>query len=1846
MSVDEKEWTETLSHYGKDSAAAAADNEKESTAGSATTATATSGLPSAEEALVGNNADDNIDNHNKEEVEVVVVPKDSAAAAAHDVKAAAASASEAEVFRIGGDAKKMNETALVKAAPKATTTSTALSSSTDGTVVDNTNNTTDALRAGGKIEANVKEWGVVTLEVQEIVGNVCVVFPSAITFPAEARMEPVTGHVPYVTLHPSFMKKKGAGNAAKALDNIFKTVSSSSSGYLLSNDFLAEEMVDEKIDAVEKMCLGRLRALLHHAADNKAQVLLFLILLVRIEVAIYLAFRKTMQFHHKRDNNNNNNNNNSSNNAGNNNHNSPDWTPGRLDCDKLEALVAQLENLSKLAQTLDKSKLNSIMSPMISTGHCSLGGNRTKGSDAKVPQNLLLTPLPALVRIFSTAEASSKQTFKAWDNAWTNSLRRFSDYAKSYPVTKDTTPNKSSPPGSEPKTPNNNENTDWMDTTTATPSPTATAGSNSKNKKKRRNKPRKRGRKNSTNGNNGADDVAATTTNNNSTNSIADAATPDKDATTTEGKGAKHGAEEAPVKQEAPKKKGGNHHPPKENKNAKGPAAQSKKASKETPPAESRTSVASTAGAVSTETNAKGADAKKANSNSPDAKKLPLSVSAEETTSTRTESTKHHDELEAESANKRTSKGKGDLSGSRVQQGVVVVALSTGKGAKPASAESEPEGTKKPASATANAAASEDHNDDEWETVVVGKGRGNRKKTGRSPAAATHSPSANAAAPQNHQNQNHNSGGGGPKKSKSRRTKESRRRVANGKMVREILSSVLDAVDEEVKKRKQQQQARVVKNVGGNKAPPSAWKEPNKKLPAVSNKKDAMRDVVAGEANKSPPTSAKSESGSEARNAGQQGAGQKAPGSARTAQKSVSASPAKGTKGQTAGADQNTAPTIPETVSAVSDPRRRAPNKDIDITRSDSSSTGTDDNRKPDQAAVPVKKNASPAPPLPTLLSPGNVNSASSSVASSLEAPHASHGRHHTSTSNEADVGYHLLDVCDRLTRDMHMFMAHRAAALSARRRERGALLAALQDSVSAIWTGHSHVELYGSCATLLDLPSSDLDVVVCGLDHMEAAMNNQASPQRTSSFSSENMSPDKMPHDHQQLGHRHSHPQYVPMHLNADRVMRLAAELELQPWAAHVKAIPTASVPVVKVLADPSRLPGATPHSAVDGEEWMMQQARDPNGAPVAMASSGEAPQTNGPHFEAPMSTPVWRGADVINGLLKLDITFEGPEHGGIGSTEFSARVIQNVCEETGLAAESTAFVQVVLVVKELLAQRRLNEPFSGGLSSYALLLLVLAVLCERKVISEELERVERQRRVVAAGGGNSELTGTPNNQMKQAEKVSPQPDQSQAKPQQKQGGPAAVDSKATADMTVSGVATAKNNTGGNSSPKPQQHSNQNAKQQKQPKHPHQNSAAQPQEKRAQTGNQQRGGKNQKGTQPNAGRGAADSSSSAEKPAKTPGNSWASIAMGKKNKAGANSAAAGKNHNSQQKKSPQPNKPSSFADAVARNAGSPPVKTTPPTATPLQTPPASQPQPKQGNEAPNKGANANYQGKKAKQKQNQNQSPPAEGENQTTKTVPQKTTKKSTESVATAKQQNRDESSKETITDEPERKIEADEKTSKFNNYSSEPVESPAISSNQSVFPQGFNDVIEVLCSGETTPGKLLMHVLLFYGQHFDAHATAIDISGKHHREIATQCPPYTHLSPYIQRRSAGNIDPVTGMLTVDPIVVYDPLEGAENNNVARRCFLWSSVKWTFAQSYMTLSSAVERNTTPPGTPSTGTKNEAKGAGRTTDNNARQSTNNNAVEGAAWNGPYNPTDKENFFDPSSPLLELLLSFK
>jgi hypothetical protein len=698
---------------------------------------------------------------------------------------------------------------------------------------------------------------------------------------------------------------------------------------------------------------------------------------------------------------------------------------------------------------------------------------------------------------------------------------------------------------------------------------------------------------------------------------------------------------------------------------------------------------------------------------------------------------------------------------------------------------------------------------------------------------------------------------------------------------------------------------------------------------------------------------------------------------------------------RTAVTDQTTASTGPDTISAASKSRpipiessrtlnraTQLPQNNLNGQRLESAMAETKENSSSSSSTdetgtrrtISMAKNS--VPPFSTLVGPSNMNSADSSVASSLEAPHATrHGvhHHHQKSPKEDDVGYHLLKVCEKLSSDMDVFMTRRALALNVRRRERRDLLASLQETVQNIWPSRCKVEMYGSCATRLDLPSSDLDVVVCGLGRMDTA---SVTPQEIPELgNSRSFSPR---HDNPSTNYHHQY--YIPLSENGNRVLRLAAELEKVPWAVQVNPIPTASVPVIKILADPSRLPGSRQMDWILHQQHLAVAAAEMNCAKVvpgqhestAKQKTRASPRSSEDKLGnctstgvltgvPPNTTPyqnTWRGADVMNGLLSLDITFEGPEHGGLGSTAFSARVVQEACNETGLPPECTPAVKVLMVIKEMLAQRRLNEPFSGGLSSYAILLLVVAVIKERRIIRREMDRVEQQQLAVT-----SQCVG--------------------------------VHSESPIDSTKKGVKTS----------------------------PENNSSASPES------------------------------------AITKSTSWAAIAM----------------------KSSDTSRKDNGHDAKPR-----PQDASSPKSAELET--------------------------------------------------------RSTMNV-------RDDDVDESIHD-------------------------------TTLFPQGSNDVLEVLCSGEPTAGKLLMHFLLFYGRHFDAATTCIDVSGTHHpdyKKARNKLQTISHLSPYVNRKPGGTYNPTTDVYTVDPIIIYDPLEGSESNNVSRTCYAWENIRWTFEQCYNTLSGVVE---------------------------------------------------------------------
>ena len=165
--------------------------------------------------------------------------------------------------------------------------------------------------------------------------------------------------------------------------------------------------------------------------------------------------------------------------------------------------------------------------------------------------------------------------------------------------------------------------------------------------------------------------------------------------------------------------------------------------------------------------------------------------------------------------------------------------------------------------------------------------------------------------------------------------------------------------------------------------------------------------------------------------------------------------------------------------------------------------------------------------------------------------------------------------------------------------------------------------------------------------------------------------------------------------------ILRLTPVRPLQ-----VKPVLTTAVPLIKMLADPSIIEPVPQ----DSSNTMLHCSPPPNRSCVDMDIFLRSPEAAATAYTQQLSPPYspnltsWRGADTNNNLLAVDISFEGKEHGGITSSQFVEKKIKE--DTDGILTE------VTLVLKEFLAQKKMNEPFTGGLSSYALLLMTVSVV------------------------------------------------------------------------------------------------------------------------------------------------------------------------------------------------------------------------------------------------------------------------------------------------------------------------------------------------------------------------------------------------------------------------------------------------------------------------------------------------------------------------------------------------------
>ena len=163
----------------------------------------------------------------------------------------------------------------------------------------------------------------------------------------------------------------------------------------------------------------------------------------------------------------------------------------------------------------------------------------------------------------------------------------------------------------------------------------------------------------------------------------------------------------------------------------------------------------------------------------------------------------------------------------------------------------------------------------------------------------------------------------------------------------------------------------------------------------------------------------------------------------------------------------------------------------------------------------------------------------------------------------------------------------------------------------------------------------------------------------------------------------------------------------------------------VIRGVTQPDRVRVLAAHLA--RQDWvMMLQAVEHTAVPVVKFSTAAIPISFGNQ----------------GNLIVVDITFENERHNGLNTCGVVRQLVQRW----------PALKPLVLVLKQFLAEKGLNDPYLGGISSYGLVLMVAAILVRRGNANTDLgesfvdfletySSPEFLRRGVSLSGSTSEL-------------------------------------------------------------------------------------------------------------------------------------------------------------------------------------------------------------------------------------------------------------------------------------------------------------------------------------------------------------------------------------------------------------------------------------------------------------------------------------------------------------------------
>ncbi|XP_061345061.1 uncharacterized protein LOC133290922 isoform X2 [Gastrolobium bilobum] len=221
--------------------------------------------------------------------------------------------------------------------------------------------------------------------------------------------------------------------------------------------------------------------------------------------------------------------------------------------------------------------------------------------------------------------------------------------------------------------------------------------------------------------------------------------------------------------------------------------------------------------------------------------------------------------------------------------------------------------------------------------------------------------------------------------------------------------------------------------------------------------------------------------------------------------------------------------------------------------------------------------------------------------------------------------------------------------------------------SLQVLWP-RSRTNIFGSNATGMSLPTSDVDLVVC------------LPPVR-------NLEPIK---EAGILEGRNG--------IKETCLQHAARYLANQDWVKNdsLKTVENTAIPIIMLVVE-------VPQDVVTSSAPIVQSLKEePHCTPGEHGNDSHSDIIQSEDSALPKSTQINSDALKESKSVRVDISFKSPSHTGLQTTEMVRQLTEQFPAATPLA----------LALKQFLADRSLDQSYSGGLSSYCLVLLIIRFL------------------------------------------------------------------------------------------------------------------------------------------------------------------------------------------------------------------------------------------------------------------------------------------------------------------------------------------------------------------------------------------------------------------------------------------------------------------------------------------------------------------------------------------------------